>query len=537
VLTPEEFQKLSVLAGALIPHDEALLNLWPCVGLNGHLFLSAQGSDPRIQEPGPPGQTEIVRLMTGQEVRAYGFGSGVRVPLRVTTVAGGVLTLMARRQNAYGDGALAAAKTIADFLSAVLSHHHSVSRMSDDLINTLADVLDVREVFPRISEIVSTALPHDRLALTFHDDEGHFLFHAATSDDAVPVAQLRLKVSDLTQATAAGFKLIGDLAIEYLPVVEPADFQAQMLAAGYRSVLAAHTSTRHHSLAVHFWSKQPYAFNLRDLPLARRVADCIGLALSHHCAALPEQLLESELFGYERGAFTSAQLSKAGQIELAAGGVLFLDEVTEMTPSAQAKLLRVLQEREFRRLGGTKIHKVDVRVVAATNRNLKQAVERGDFRQDLYYRLSVFDISLPPLRSRSDDILLFAEAFLNEFGKSFGRPPVRLTRRAKDALLAHHWPGNVRELRNVLERGVIISEGALIDVNHLSLDTSAAPTNPNATPTDLNVVERQTIQRAVRECKGNKSRAARRLGLTRTQLYVRLRKYGIEKDAVVEQVA
>jgi hypothetical protein len=281
VLTPEEFQKLSVLAGALIPHDEALLNLWPCVGLNGHLFLSAQGSDPRIQEPGPPGQTEIVRLMTGQEVRAYGFGSGVRVPLRVTAVGGGVLTLMARRQNAYGDDALAAAKMIADYLSAVLSHHHSVSRMSEDLINTLGDVLDVREVFPRISEVVSAVLPHDRLALTLADGADHFLFHAATSDDAVPVAQLRLKVSGLTQATAAGFKLIGDLAIEYVPVVEPADFQAQMLAAGYRSVLAAHTSTRHHSLALHFWSKQPHAFSLRDLPLARRVADCIGLALSH----------------------------------------------------------------------------------------------------------------------------------------------------------------------------------------------------------------------------------------------------------------
>jgi transcriptional regulator with GAF, ATPase, and Fis domain len=593
--------------------------------VHGHLSLSAQGSDPRIQEPGTPGEAETARLMSAEEACAYGFASGVRIPV-VTAAASAVFTLMAQLQNAYGDDTLATTKTIADYLSAVLSRDHSVLKLLDDLINTLADVLDVREVFPRISDIVSAVLPHDRLALTFDDDENHFRYHAATSDEAAPVASLGLRVFDLPQATAAGFKLIGDLATEP-PLLDPPDFQAQMLAAGYRTLLAAHTSTRHHSLALQFWSKQPHAFGLREVPLARRIADCIGLAVSHqqladaacqvaeqraraeqlelrvrslteeldsrsgydrvigesgewkrvlkqaaqvaetdttvlltgesgtgkeviarfihrasprkdapflaiNCAALPEQLLESELFGYERGAFTSAQLSKPGQIELAAGGVLFLDEVTEMTPSAQAKLLRVLQEREFRRLGGTRIHKVDIRLVAATNRNLKQAVERGDFREDFYYRLSVFDISLPPLRRRSDDILLFAEAFLNEFGKSFGRPPIGLTRRAKDALLAYHWPGNVRELRNILERGVIISEGGLIDVNHLALDTSAAPTNPNATATDLNIVERETIQRAVRECRGNKSRAAKRLGLSRTQLYVRLRKYGIDADAV-----
>jgi len=246
-----------------------------------------------------------------------------------------------------------------------------------------------------------------------------------------------------------------------------------------------------------------------------------------NCAALPEQLLESELFGYERGAFTSALQSKPGQIELAAGGILFLDEVSEMVPSAQAKLLRVLQEREFRRVGGTRVLKADIRVVAATNRNLKQAMERGDFRQDLYYRLSVFGINLPPLRSRTDDLLPLAEAFLDEFANSFGRPPAGLTRRAKDALLTYHWPGNVRELRNVLERAAILSEGALIDIEHLALDISPEISNPNVASTDLNVVERETICRVMRECKGNKSLAAKRLGLSRTQLYVRLNKYGI----------
>ncbi len=623
MLTPEEFRRLSALAALLVPHDEAMLALWPCGKHRGLLFLSIQGNNPTVEKFDTPGETDVVRLMNEDEARAHGFASGVHIPLRVTYGVGGFLTLLARHPDAYGDDALSKATILAAYLSSVLLRDHAVSRMSEDLINTLADVLDIREVFPRVSEIVATVLPHDRLALTFGDDPEHFHCHAATQDEAVPFEHLKLKVTDLHQAVAAGVKLIGDLTTEYLPVTEPADFQTQMLAAGYRSVLAAHTSTRHHALALHFWSKRPYAFSLRDLPVARSVADCIGLAVSHqqlaesarqvaeertraerlelrvrslveelnaktgygrvigqsaewktalkraaqvaatettvlltgesgtgkevvarfihrgsprkdgpflavNCAALPEQLLESELFGYERGAFTGAHESKPGQIELAQGGVLFLDEVTEMTPSAQAKFLRVLQEREFRRLGGTRIQKANIRVVAATNRDLKQAMERGDFRQDLYYRLSVFDIRLPSLRDRTDDILLFAAAFLDEFGKSFGRPPAGLTRRAKDALLAHHWPGNVRELRNVLERAAILSEGGLIDIDHLALETPATAPAHNPSSTDLTVMERETIQRVLLECKGNKSKAAKRLGLTRTQLYVRLEKYGIE---------
>ena len=187
-----------------------------------------------------------------------------------------------------------------------------------------------------------------------------------------------------------------------------------------------------------------------------------GPFVALNCAALPEQLLESELFGYERGAFTSAQQAKPGQIELAAGGVLFLDEVTEMSPAAQAKFLRVLQEREFQRLGGTRILKANIRVIAATNRDLRKAVERGDFREDLYYRLMVFDIAIPPLRERAADILPLSEALLQDIARSFARPPAGLTREARDALLRHHWPGNVRELRNALERAAILCEGGLI---------------------------------------------------------------------------
>jgi len=251
-----------------------------------------------------------------------------------------------------------------------------------------------------------------------------------------------------------------------------------------------------------------------------------GPFVALNCAALPEQLLESELFGYERGAFTGAQQSKPGQIELAGGGVLFLDEVSEMSPSAQAKFLRVLQEREFQRLGGTRLLKANVRVIAATNRDLRKAVERGDFREDLYYRLQVFDIRIAPLRERRSDILPLGDAFLQEIGKSFGRPPAGLTRDAREALLQHEWPGNVRELRNALERAAILCEGGLISARHLSLQAPARPL-PSAT-TDLHTVERDTIVQVLRECRWNKSQAAKRLGLSRTQLYVRLRKYRLE---------
>jgi transcriptional regulator with AAA-type ATPase domain len=256
---------------------------------------------------------------------------------------------------------------------------------------------------------------------------------------------------------------------------------------------------------------------------ARRAGPLVAL----NCAALPEQLLESELFGYERGAFTSAQHAKPGQIELASGGVLFLDEVTEMSLGAQAKFLRVLQEREFQRLGGTRLQKANIRVIAATNRDLRKAVERGDFREDLFYRLGVFDIQIPPLRDRPSDIVPLTQTFVEEIGKSFGRPPAGLTRDARQALLQYEWPGNVRELRNVLERASILCEGGLIDASHLTLQAGARKSREDTT--DLSVVERTTIAKVLRECRGNKTKASRRLGLTRTQLHLRIRKYRLEE--------
>lgn len=249
-----------------------------------------------------------------------------------------------------------------------------------------------------------------------------------------------------------------------------------------------------------------------------------GPFVAVNCAALPEQLLESELFGYERGAFTGAQQSKAGRIELAARGVLFLDEVTEMSLAAQAKLLRFLEEREYQRLGSTRVQRADVRIIAASNRDLDDAVEHGHFREDLLYRLEVFDIVLPPLRERLADIPLLAEHFLAEFAHVVGCHPAWLRDDAFNALMTHDWPGNVRELRNVLERAAILSDGE-ITCAHLSFHTRRRAALPGA---DLRSAERVAIERILRDTDWNKSKAARRLGLTRTQLYSRMRRHGLE---------
>jgi transcriptional regulator with GAF, ATPase, and Fis domain len=275
-----------------------------------------------------------------------------------------------------------------------------------------------------------------------------------------------------------------------------------------------------------------------------------GPFVALNCAALPEQLLEAELFGYERGAFTGATQSKPGQLEQAAGGTLFLDEVAEMNPASQAKFLRVLQEREFQRLGGTRVLKTDARVIAATNRDLHLAMERGQFREDLYYRLNVFAIHLPPLRDRRDDILALSEAFLAEYGRTLGRPPAGISRDARKQLLEYQWPGNVRELRNSLERAAILCDGGLITADHLPLSRALTPT-PSSTSAaaapvpvpapvpqeaqasassaaDLHSMERAMVVKALENAKFNKSKAAKELGLTRSQLYVRMKRYGLE---------
>jgi transcriptional regulator with GAF, ATPase, and Fis domain len=261
-----------------------------------------------------------------------------------------------------------------------------------------------------------------------------------------------------------------------------------------------------------------------------------GPFIAINCAALPDQLLESELFGYDRGAFTGAVGSKPGRIEQASGGVLFLDEVGEMAPTVQAKLLRVLEEREFMRLGSTRLLHADIRVIAATNRDLHGAMQRGEFREDLYYRLGVFEIALPPLRERLHDILELADMFLQEIGESVGRPAAGIAPDAKDHLLAYAWPGNVRELRNAIERAVILADGGVIRSEHLPV--SGPRQLPTATETsstallpaggvNLEDIERQLVIKALTQARHNKTRAAKLLGLTRAQLYSRIEKYGL----------
>ena len=574
-------------------------------------------------------------------IRAQGCRSGCALPLTTPQHRVGMLFVGSHVQRTYDAADVAFLSLVANQVAlaiddaqnyGALQRSFSLERerqrsleASDELLRAVATVLDIRQVFPRISEIARTVLPHDRLTLTFHDRDGEIALQAA-SDGAPLPARLRV---DPSVREDDGFMIVDDLDATKCPVIEPPGFGEYITAAGYQSMLDVRLNASGQLLGLQFWSKQRAAFNEGQVAIARRIADHVALAVSHeqlaetarqaaeaklreerlearvkslsdelalkartprvvgpsaewqavlkaatqvagtdstvllvgesgtgkevvarfihraskrasapfvalNCAALPEQLLESELFGYERGAFTGAQQSKPGQIELAAGGVLFLDEVSEMSPSAQAKFLRVLQEREFQRLGATRTLKADIRVIAATNRDLKKTMERGDFREDLYYRLQVFDITLPALRDRPRDILPLSEAFLQEIGQMFGSPPAGLTRDAKDALLAYAWPGNVRELRNALERAAILCEGGLITSEHLSLtrtiatrDGAAADSTPAATapPAQLQAMERDMIVQALADCAGNKSKAAMRLGISRTQLYVRLRKY------------
>jgi transcriptional regulator with GAF, ATPase, and Fis domain len=264
-----------------------------------------------------------------------------------------------------------------------------------------------------------------------------------------------------------------------------------------------------------------------------------GPFVALNCAALPEQLLESELFGSERGAFTGALQARAGKIEQASGGVLFLDEVGEMTPPVQAKFLRVLQEREFQRLGSARTVKADIRVIAATNRDPKLAMERGLLREDLYYRLSVFEIMLPPLRERKDDILPLVDAFLTEIGRSIGRPAGGLSEDARDRLLAYPWPGNVRELRNAIERAVILCDSGLITSEHLPIAVGQAKPSAHLAVTadggaffppeglNLEAIERDLLHKALAQARNNKSQAAKLLGLPRGQLYSLMKRYGL----------
>ncbi len=272
--------------------------------------------------------------------------------------------------------------------------------------------------------------------------------------------------------------------------------------------------------------------------------ELIASAIHHHssrarkpfikvnCAALPESLVESELFGHERGAFTGAESRKKGRFEMANGGTLFLDEIGELDPGIQVKLLRVLQEREFERVGGTDPVRVDVRVIAATNRDLEKALSEGTFREDLYYRLNVFPIFIPPLRARRPDILPLADHFARKYASQHGKTIKRISTPAIDQLACYHWPGNVRELENTIERAVLLADGEVIHGYHLPPTLQTAEATETVVSASLGgavaTFERSLIEDALKTTRGNRSKAARLLSTTERVINYKVKKYGID---------
>src|SRR5262245_19637691 len=464
------------------------------------------------------------------------------------------------------------------------------------LLQTVAETLDIRHIFPQLSDTVRAALPHDILALTAWAEDGlSFQVYAMAGAEIPDQSFWGPTLLTPVERTLLDRKayIIHDVNSE----VAAETIRGRLLRmVGARSALRVAIPLGSSVFgSLFFLAREPGRFSEEDVDFARRIADHLALALSHqhlaeaerrdaaaretaarleaqvatltrelearsgqrrvvghsrqwqdvlaqaarvaqaettvlltgesgtgkeviarfihhasrrssgpfiaiNCAALPDQLLESELFGYERGAFTGAVSAKPGRIEQANGGVLFLDEVGEMAPTVQAKLLRVLEEREFQRLGGTRLHHADIRVISATNRDLHGAMQRGEFREDLYYRLGVFEIALPPLRERLNDILELADAFLEEIGQSVGRPAVGIATDAKEQLLAYGWPGNVRELRNAIERAVILADGGLIRSEHLPVTAPrpAAPADaPAAGPLPAGGINLEAIERSL----------------------------------------
>jgi transcriptional regulator with GAF, ATPase, and Fis domain len=608
----------------LVSGDEALARELGRRGLVSRLVVPVSGPDGRVRGH-------------------LGFGSKSIAPFRPEddAAAEAVAALFA---------ALLDEQERADTESAARRHAEIISA----LLPVVASTLDIREVFREIFEITQSVLGHDSMAIQLIRPGSDSIGLYVVSDDApswhsdIPVSR-DLYEHDLHDGISRDVSFQGegdsrravleDVVFPDAPdagqpvrVVLDENRTRLIVERGFRSFLRVVVQRGGGKIgSLDFASRRPAAFRLEQLPIARRIADHVSLALAHrrladeaeqaaeararaalleervrelvqqaeeregfhrcigesepwkqvlkhatrvastdttvlltgesgtgkevvarfihgasprsrgpliavNCAALPEQLLESELFGYERGAFSGALTAKPGRIEQAARGVLFLDEVGEMSMALQAKLLRVIQEREFQRLGGTRTLKADVRLIAATNRDLQAAMRRNEFREDLYYRLRVFEIVLPPLRKRREDVLLLAEDFLAQFERTMGHRTAGLSREAREVLLAYEWPGNIRELRNALERAVILCDGGLITNEQLHLG-SAEPQPETAADArfsggvNVEAHEKRLIEEALKRARNNKSKAARLLGLSRTQLYARLHKYGLEEPS------
>jgi PAS domain S-box-containing protein len=494
------FERISAIARKVLPHDALGLPVFSPDGRAHHYASSGLNRATVAELEGmglPPGfldsdwEYDLLDDVTGlpeahnRLAASQGFRSALRVPIRLDGHLAGALSFLAKAPSAF--------------------------KHSD------------RVVARRIADRLAVAMARDReLAASRRADE-------ATARAAQLESRLRSLTDELDGHT--GYRRVVGDSPQWRQVL----LQATQVAATETTVLLLGESGTGKEVVARFLHRGSPRSN--------------GPFIALNCAALPEHLLEAELFGYERGAFTGATQSKPGQLEQAAGGTLFLDEVAEMSPSAQAKFLRVLQEREFHRLGGTRVLRTNARVVAATNRDLERSIANGQFREDLYYRLNVFAIRLPPLRDRPDDILPLSESFLVAIGRGLGTPPSGITRDARKLLVEYHWPGNVRELRNILERAAILCDGGLITPAHLAL-TAPLPEIPLPTPVapprpepgaaaaadraaprsagDLQTMERAMIEQALQTARFNKSKAAKSLGLTRHQLYLRMRKYGFE---------
>jgi transcriptional regulator with GAF, ATPase, and Fis domain len=665
------FAKVSSIAQRVLPHDA--LSIAEAIADGERVRIHAShglGNLPEpfdIQIPDPTLMSLSWEYRIIDDVRERpeyaqgpGMAAGMRsmlfVPIRFERRHFGGLNFYSKTPGRYVREDVLIARRITDHVALALSHKRLADEATrleelrarttnlellDELVATLSDSGDLRDVFGRISAIARKVLPHDRLYLPVILPDGrHARRYASDGVDTVGPPELVDVPEELVRNSEWEHDLVDDASARK----EPHNIRVATM--GYRSVLRIpiRLDGRFSGVLV-FVANAVSAFKQSDILVARRIADRIAMTLARdreleasrradeaterasklearvrelteeldartgyrrvvgesqqwrqvltqaaqvaatdttvlllgesgtgkevvarflhrgssrsrgpfialNCAALPEQLLEAELFGYERGAYTGATQSKPGQLEQAAGGTLFLDEVAEMSPSAQAKFLRVLQEREFQRLGGTRVLRTDARIVAATNRDLQRAIAQGHFREDLYYRLNVFAIRLPALRDRRDDILPLSEAFLTEIGRGLARPAGGISREARQLLLEYHWPGNVRELRNILERASILCDGGLVAAEHLALNISPSPVvsaSPSIRPTaevaasassatpgarsftgDLQTMERAMIEQALESARFNKSKAARALGLTRHQLYIRMRKYGFD---------
>ncbi len=486
------FSAVSDVVRGGLPHDMLVMTSWGADGASFRIYAmaGAEVDDPNLLGPYTLSGDDLAQLQRGAYVvrdveaevpRDTGRGRifvhfGVKSALRVTLPLGsqvfGSLFFLSRQTNAFLEDDVDFGRRVADHLALALSHERLAEAARRDA--------EAREVAARLEAQVAT------LTRELESTSGHRRV----------VGRSRRWKDVLAQA-------------------------ARVARTETTVLLTGESGTGKEVVA-------------RFIHHASRRSN--GPFVAINCAALPDQLLESELFGHERGAFTGAVAAKPGRIEQASGGVLFLDEVGEMIPTVQAKLLRVLEEREFMRLGSTRILRADIRVIAATNRDLHAAMQRGEFREDLYYRLGVFEIALPPLRGRLEDVLELADTFLEQIGETVGKPAAGIARDARDQLLGYTWPGNVRELRNAIERAVILADGGYIRSEHLPVtgarQTSAVAEPPGAAAfppggVNLEAIERSFVIKALRQARHNKTRAAKLLGLTRAQLYSRIEKYGL----------